>query len=115
MLLQDLQDNPEFYFDTHEKDMQEYRGKVKELHTFPNGDTSCWSAATLSPILSFFSCSNVTFFPRQERCETDGLGSRTFDDMGGAVLVLWLFLGFFDFMVPNSSGLAVAVTPFPLK
>lgn len=32
---------------------------LQNTSTFPNGDTSCWSAATLSPILSFFSCTVV--------------------------------------------------------
>jgi hypothetical protein len=64
--------------------------KIAELNTFPNGDTSCWSAATLSPILSFFS----------------------FGDTGDVLGLV--FLGFFGVMLPNSSELVVT-TAFPLK
>ena len=92
--------------------------RIAELNTFPNGDTSCWSAATLSPILSFFSCS-ITARKLQtnnpgglhEMRDTDS--RRTFGDTGDVLGLV--FLGFFEVMLPNSSELVVVTTAFPLK
>jgi hypothetical protein len=93
-----------------------------EYPTFPNGDTSCWSAATLSPILSFFSCSigarelEQDSHGRQtyEYEMRDANNKRTFGDTGD--VLAFVFLGFFEVMLPNSSELVVVVvTAFPLK
>lgn len=89
--------------------------------TFPNGDTSCWRAATLSPILSFFSCS-ITARKLQPMSQTtmedctrvwETNITRTFGDTGDVLGLV--FLGFFEVMLPTNSSELVVTTAFPLK